>query len=137
MMSDTITRDTAATDGTEAILAAVDAGLIILSEERQAFLEGRYEKIADLTERKLAIIAELDTAIPLTPRTDIVVEAIGALIEQSRSNEQIIQAARQGLSYARRRINSIRATERGDVAYAEDGTKIRSREESPKQTKSA
>lgn len=136
-MNETIARDAAYSDGTNDVLAAVETGLQILNEERQAFLDGRYENVAQLTERKLAIIGELDAAIPRTPRTEIVVEAISLLIEQSRRNEQIIQAARQGLSYARRRIEAIRATERGDVAYAEDGSKIRSREDDPVQTKSA
>jgi hypothetical protein len=136
-MDDTITQRPPVADGTDSVLAAVETGLKILEEEREVFLAGRYEKIEKLTERKRSIITELDAAIPRTPRSDIVIEAISLLIEQSRRNEQIIVAARQGLSYARRRIASIHATERGDVAYAEDGTKIRNAEEGTNRSKSA
>ena len=52
---------------------------------------------------------------------------IKQLIEASRRNEQIIDAARQGLAYARRRIARIEEARKGAVAYGEDGGRIVSR----------
>ncbi|MFK7945593.1 MAG: hypothetical protein AB8B85_22165 [Paracoccaceae bacterium] len=109
------------------LLTTVEEALALLDAERDIFLQGRYEQIAELSERKMAVLDQLEAAMRGVPRSAIVVSAIRRLIAASRRNEQIIEAARQGLAHARRRIGAIQQAVRGVVAYAEDGTRIASR----------
>ena len=112
--------------GTVELMNTVDEALILLDEERDIFLQGRYAQIAELAERKLAVLERLELALAGIERSVLVVGAIRRLIAASRRNEQIIEAARQGLAHARRRIGAIQQAVRGAVAYAEDGTRIAS-----------
>ena len=112
--------------GTVELMTTVDEALALLDEERDVFLQGRYAEIAGLGERKLAVLERLELALSGIERSALVVGAIRSLISASRRNEQIIEAARQGLAHARRRIGAIQQAVRGAVAYAEDGTKIAS-----------
>lgn len=114
-------------DPIERLSQSIKQALDILIEERDVFLTGAYEKISRITESKLSLLARLETEIRAVPRTRAVVDMIKRLIEASRRNEQIIDAARQGLAYARRRIARIQEAQGGAVAYAEDGDKIVSR----------
>lgn len=113
--------------GTVELMTTVDAALTLLDEERDIFLQGRYAEISALGERKLAILEQLELALVGIERSALVVGAIRRLIAASRRNEQIIEAARQGLAHARRRIGAIQQAVRGAVAYAEDGSRIASR----------
>lgn len=111
---------------TQELMTTVDTALALLDEERDVFLRGRYERIAEIAGRKQAILDELEDAMNGIQRSALVVTAIRRLIAASRRNEQIIQAARQGLAHARRRIGAIQQAMRGVVAYAEDGSRIAS-----------
>ncbi|MEM6621253.1 MAG: hypothetical protein AAF674_03425 [Pseudomonadota bacterium] len=108
-------------------LSVVETALDILEEERRLFLTGAYSTIPDVVSRKQVVLEGLDAWIPLVSPDDQIVDAMRRLIASSRRNEQLIQAARAGLSHAKRKIATIRAAERGDVAYAEDGSRIASR----------
>lgn len=120
-----------------ALFEIIDEGLEVLEEERGVFLSGTYEKIEAITKRKLDVLERLEKAVPAVPRSATVINAIKRLIVASKRNEQIIQAARQGLSHARRRITAISETRRGVVAYAEDGSRIKSRADLLQEDKSA
>ncbi len=121
----------------EPLFAIVDEALEILDEEREVFLTGAYDRIASISERKMNALEHLELAIPRARKTAAVIGAIKQLVAASRRNEQIIQAARQGLSHARRRIVAIAEAGRGVVAYAEDGTRIASKADLMKKDRSA
>lgn len=110
----------------ERLFVLVDDAVALLDEERDVFLEGQYMRIAQITERKLELLGDLETELAGAGRSVLVVNAVKRLIALSRRNEQIIQAARQGLAHARRRIVAIREAGQGVVAYAEDGSRIAS-----------
>jgi flagellar biosynthesis/type III secretory pathway chaperone len=119
------------------LFAIIEEGLDVLEEERTIFLTGEYERIEGITKRKLDVLERLESVIANLPRSAVVINSIKRLITASKRNEQLIQAARQGLSHARRRITAIAETRRGVVAYAEDGTRIKSRADLLKEDKSA
>lgn len=102
-------------------------GLEILKSEREAFLSGSFERISEIAQRKLGLLERLETLVQRPPPDDRGLLLLERLIQDSRRNEEIIRAARQGLAHARRRIASIKGARRGDVAYEEDGTRISSR----------
>lgn len=106
--------------------SCIDEALDLLNEERRIFLSGTYEHIARITQAKLAVLEKLEDAIRSTPRSPDLLVMLRNLIEMSRRNEQIIEAARQGFLFARRKISRIREATNGAVAYAEDGSRIKS-----------
>ncbi|MEM7058375.1 MAG: hypothetical protein AAF557_12350 [Pseudomonadota bacterium] len=112
---------------TQRLSDSIGQALEILSDERDAFLTGAYDRIARITELKLSLLERLEIEIRSAPRSGDVIDMIKRLIDASRRNEQIIEAARQGLAYARRRIARIEDAQGGAVAYSEDGDKIVSR----------
>lgn len=116
-----------AADPTRQLLDSITRALQILADERHVFMTGTYEKIAQITDAKMELLNRLEAEIRAAPRTGQVIEMIKQLIDASRRNEQIIDAARQGLAYARRRLGRISDAQGGAVAYAEDGDKIVSR----------
>lgn len=125
------------TDPIRRLLQSISEALEILAEERDVFLTGAYNRISQITETKLALLARLEAEIRDAPKTRQVIDMIKRLIDTSRRNEQIIDAARQGLSYARRRLARIDDAHRGTVAYSEVGEKIVSRDDVLGQDKSA
>ena len=104
----------------------VEEALELLARERALFLTGDYEKIPQVSGQKISVLERIEDAIPFAPQTRATIAVIEELVIASRRNEEIIQAARQGLAHARRRISSIREARRGVVAYAEDGSQIAS-----------
>ncbi|MEM9147088.1 MAG: hypothetical protein AAGC57_12905 [Pseudomonadota bacterium] len=118
------------------IALSVD-GQDLLAEERAAVLGGAFDQIGEFGNRKQVLLGNLEALIPTARGTTAVRRALGALIEDGKRNERILQAARQGLSAARRRIVAIEATRRGDVAYAADGTRIISRSDATGKTRKA
>lgn len=107
--------------------ALIEEGLGILHEEREVFMKGRYEALDRITADKLAMMARLEDALPIVPRNAVSLRALERLVKASKRNEEVIAAARQGLSYAKLRIRELSDTRRGAVAYAEDGSRIESR----------
>lgn len=107
-------------------LDLINEALHILDQERSVFLNGQYEKLAEIISAKTRVLERLETLIHTVSRTAAFVIAIKDLIDASRRNEQIIRAAQQGLAHARRRMKAIDQTRQGAVAYAEDGSKISS-----------
>lgn len=114
-------------DPAQRLMQSIGQALDILRDERDAFLTGAYDRIKRITELKLTLLDRLEAEIRAAPRSQDVIEMIKKLIESSRRNEQIIEAARQGLAYARRRLARIEDTQGGAVAYSEAGGKIVSR----------
>lgn len=110
----------------DALTEAVDIGMEILSEERDALLTGRYGQLSDITQKKTDLLGRLEDAVRSAPRTRAVQRLVSRLIEASRYNEALLKAAREGLAIAKRRIAGIRKAGRGAVAYAEDGSTISS-----------
>jgi len=112
-------------------------GHALLGEERAALASGRFDRIEELTARKLALLDALEPAIGAGQGTRELRRRLEALIVESRRNEQLIGAARSGLSAARRRIEAIVATRRGAVAYAPDGSLITSKADNERRTNRA
>lgn len=109
------------------LIESIKQALEVLRDERDAFLTGAYDRISQITELKLKLLDRLEAEIRAAPRSREVIDMIKRLIDTSRRNEQIIEAARQGLAFARRRIARIEDAQGGAVAYAQDGDKIVSR----------
>ena len=120
-----VTRDSV--HGLRDLQEIVDATLSILGDEREAFLQGTYHLVPDISARKNEMVERIENCIKSVPRSAEAVALIRSVIDAGRRNEDLILAARQGLAYARRRISQIKSATRGDVAYAEDGTRISSR----------
>ena len=118
-------------DGSEPDYARqiVAEALSILKDEREVFLSGEYLRLSTILEAKSAVLEKLELAIHTAPRSVAFIADVRNLIAESRRNEQIIQAARQGLSHARRRLKAIDEMRSGVVAYAEDGSRISSRDD--------
>lgn len=119
------------------LLDHVDTAMEILREERLALMRGAYEGIAAIAERKAAILERLESSVGTVPGTGEAVGALRRLIADSRRNERILAAAREGLAQARRRIATIARTSRGVVAYQEDGSMIACRPDRSDTDKSA
>ena len=109
---------------TSVLLTHVETAMTILREERQALMRGAYDRIGSITDRKTEILTLLEPAIRTVPKTQEAVSALAKLIADSRRNELILRAAREGLAQARRRIAAIARAKRGVVAYQEDGSMI-------------
>ncbi len=109
----------------------------VLRNERSVLLEGQYESVPALTKRKEELLMRLEVEMRRAYRTRPVVDAVSALIADSRRNEQMINAAINGVAQARRKIKLIVETGRGAVAYAEDGSLIRSRDDAVNSVKRA
>ena len=118
-------------------LAVIASAVQLLEHERQVFLSGRYEELAGIIGEKERILDRLERMVHLVVPNAEIITALRNLIEISRRNEQIIQAGRQGLSHARRRLKAIEEMKAGAVAYAEDGTQIRSNADLLKDDKTA
>lgn len=112
--------DTAA----EPLLVHVETAMEILGEERAALMRGAFDQVERLTIRKKQVLELLEPAIRVAPRSRRAVAALTRLIADSRRNEMILAAARDGIGQARRRIAAIARARRGVVAYLEDGTML-------------
>ena len=119
------------------LLSHVETAMDLLREERDALLRGAYDRITAIAERKAEVLALLEVAIRTAPRTARAISAINRLIAQSRRNEMILAAARDGLMQARRRIAAIARTRGGVVAYLEDGSLVSCRPDCRDTDKSA
>lgn len=119
------------------IIALTSAGRRLLAEERRALLGGAFERIAEFATAKQDLLGDLEAAIPRARGTRAVRRALSGLIADGKRNERILTAARQGLAAARRRIEAIEATRRGDVAYAPDGSRIISRSDAAGKSRQA
>ncbi|MFQ5567804.1 MAG: hypothetical protein ACE5EU_15740 [Paracoccaceae bacterium] len=111
------------------LLALVDKGHDLMARERSLLLSGEFAGLARLSAEKHGLLVSLEEAMGRVRGTRQVRAAIAALIDDSRRNERIILAARQGIGAARRRIETIIATGRGAVAYDRDGAAITSRDD--------
>lgn len=107
-------------------IGVIEAAVQLLERERQVFLTGRYGELAGIIDEKVQMLGRLERLIPTIDPNAQIIAALRGLIEVSRRNEQIIQAGRQGLAHARRRLKAIEEMNAGAVAYAEDGSRIRS-----------
>ena len=83
------------------------------------------------------LLDQIEQAIHSVTRTARFVAAIKKLIAASRRNEEIIRAAQQGLSHARRRLKAIEDMNDGAVAYSMDGSRIASRADQIRNRRSA
>ncbi|MGF1500256.1 MAG: hypothetical protein ACFBSD_00430 [Paracoccaceae bacterium] len=119
------------------LLVLVARGHSILAEERQTVASGRFADVSKIESRKTALLDALEDAIRKSPATVDHRAALEGLIADSRRNERILRAAQEGLRRARTRIAAILATRKGDVAYAEDGSRITSRADAEGRSKSA
>ena len=118
--------DSADVIGSLAPLGVIETAVQLLERERQVFLTGTYGELAGIIDEKVQMLGHLERLIPTIDPNAQIISALRGLIEVSRRNEQIIQAGRQGLAHARRRLKAIEEMNAGAVAYAEDGSRIRS-----------
>lgn len=109
----------------------------MLAAERRDCLAGGLARLAEIAAAKQALIDRLEDAIGRAQGTPELRRALSRLVAASRQNEAILLAARAGIVAARRRIATIEATRRGDVAYAADGTRIVSRDDAGGKTRHA
>ena len=119
------------------VVEIVEEGMTLLEREREVLRAGDFPAVSSITSKKTDLLARLETAMRGVRRTAVIVEAVEALISESRRNEGMIRAALQGLAAAKRRIAAIIATGKGAVAYAEDGSRIKSRADATRATKRA
>lgn len=124
-------------EAADRLIENVNTGLEVLARERAVFMEGRYGEIEPISTIKQSLLSELEGIMTIVPRTVAVVDALNQLIRESRQNEMIIQAARQGVAHAKRRIEAILQTRSGVLAYAADGTRISSTADMGEQDSSA
>ena len=115
----------------------IDSALVVLQDEREVFLSGEYEKLPVIIERKVSLLDRIESLIHTAPKSASFIAAVRRLIDASRRNEEIIQAARQGHAHAKRRLKAIADMRDGVVAYAEDGSTISSRADAWRGGKSA
>lgn len=113
----------------ERLLALVAEGRDLLERERALLLRGAFAELAELAGAKSALLEALDGLAGQVRGTEEVRAALTGLIAESRRNERLIEAARQGVGTARRRLGAIAATRQGAVAYDRDGSAIGSRED--------
>ena len=119
------------------LLTLVDEGHDLMARERSLLLRGDFDGVAHLSIDKDGLLKSLEEEMPRVHGTEPVRAALAALIADSRRNELIILAARQGIAGARRRIDAIIATGRGAVAYDRDGTAITSRDDATQKSSRA
>jgi hypothetical protein len=122
---------------TEQLLALTARGHDLMARERSLLLRGDLEGVARLSGDKHGLLAALEDAMAQVHNSESVRAALTALITDSRRNERLILAARQGVSAARRRIEAIVATGRGAVAYDRDGSAITSRDDATQKSSRA
>lgn len=113
----------------ERLLALVEDGRALMARERVLLMRGAVDEVARLGAEKAALLESLQRVIRQVRGTAGLRAALDGLIAESRRNEQLLHAARQGVAAARRRIAAILATRRGAVAYDRDGSVIASRED--------
>lgn len=119
------------------MLETISAAHALLDRERELLSRGDYAGMAGLAGEKQVMLRTLEDLIRQASgeRTNDggsraeLRAALSALIDDSRRNERLIQAARQGVAGARRRIETILATRHGAVAYDRHGAPISSRED--------
>ena len=119
------------------LLSLLARGHDLMDRERSLLLRGAFDGLARLSADKQELLVSLEAAMARVHGTETVREALAALIDDSRRNERIILAARQGVAAARRRIKTIIATGRGAVAYDRDGSAITSRDDATQKSSSA
>ena len=111
------------------LLSLTALGHEMMARERSQLMRGEFAFVAMLSVEKESLLVKLEAAMVRTRGTKPVRRALAALIADSRRNERIIVAARQGVATARRRIDAIAAIRRGAVAYDRDGASITSRDD--------
>ena len=128
-----------AADSTEVgeLLDHIQTAMDVLRDERSALMRGAYDLIETITARKAKVLSLLEDVIRAVPRTSEAISALNRLIADSRRNEMILAAAREGLAHARRRIAGITRANKGIVAYQQDGSMIACRPDRADTDKSA
>jgi hypothetical protein len=119
------------------LLALTAKGHELMARERSLLLRGEFEGVARLSDDKRSLLGALEAAMRRVRGTDPVRRALAELIADSRRNERILAAARNGVAAARRRVETIIATGRGAVAYDRDGSTIASRDDATQKSKRA
>jgi len=119
------------------LMGLIDHGHRLLERERALFFRGDFTHVAELIAAKEELLARFESAVSTAVPTPALRTALDRLIAESRRNEDLIAAARRGVLAARRRIEAIAATRKGDVAYAPDGTRIRSEADASEKTSRA
>lgn len=108
------------------LLDLVAVGHKLLAQERVLFMRAQYAAAAELALEKQTLLDRIEQTMRGLRATPALTAALKALIEDSRHNERVIQAARAGVAIARRKIAAIIATQRGAVAYDREGRRINS-----------
>lgn len=135
---------TAVPDGPEGFKRLVAEGLSILERERALCRAGQLDAAVSLAPEKEGFVARLAGVAPAALGQDASAgdrralrAALERLVARARENERLIQAAREGVRAAARRLARLDAAQQGAVAYRADGTTILSREDAAGRSKRA
>lgn len=119
------------------LMSLISQGHELMALERSLLMRGEFGDVAGLSADKAGLLSSLEAVIAQVRGTEPVRTALAALVADSRRNEHIIIAARQGVSAARWRIDAIIATGRGAVAYDRNGNAITSRDDATQKSSRA
>ena len=124
-------------EGAADLLLLIEEAAGLLEEESRCLLTGAYAALAAITERKLALLARLEQALPAARGDRHCAAALARLVDLSRRTERLLEAAREGLAQARRRLTALAEHRDGLIAYSEDGTRIACRPTGPDHERTA
>ena len=88
----------------------------LLDAERDALLDGDFDAIRDLKDRKEDLLGSL-----LEQRAGLSPEAYAQLSEKAARNQSLLANAARGIAAVRQRLQEIRDARTGDVAYDSEG----------------
>ena len=88
----------------------------LLDAERSALLEGDFDAIRDLKDRKEELLGGL-----LEQRAGLSPEAYALLSEKAARNQSLLAGAARGIAAVRQRLQEIRDARAGSVSYDAEG----------------
>lgn len=118
-------------EGAADLLLLIEEAVALLEEESRCLLTGAYAALPRLAGQKTALLARLEQVLPAARGDRDCAAALARLVELSRRTERLLEAAREGLAQARRRLTALAEHRDGLIAYAEDGTRIACRPAGP------
>ncbi|MCR9085365.1 MAG: flagellar biosynthesis protein FlgN [Rhodobacteraceae bacterium] len=88
----------------------------LLDAERDALLEGDFDAVRDLKDRKEELLASL-----LEHRAGLSPESYAQLSEKAARNQSLLAGAARGIAAVRQRLQEIRDARTGNVSYDAEG----------------
>lgn len=88
--------------------------LLLLSIEREALLDGSYDRLMDIGLRKEVLFAQIGAA-------DLSAGHLRRIGLGAQRNQRLLDAARGGMAAAAERLDALRTTRAGFQAYGREG----------------